>query len=831
MFCIIENKGEKTLLGICYRTPDSTVDNDAGLFNLFEQACQDCNNCILMGDFNFRELKWDKPETLPDDHPLINCMHDNFLYQLVDKPTRKENFLDLVFSSDENIVENVVVREHFGNSDHNMVEFQLVIGKLRTDNSVNCFNYYRANYQDIIEAAICKHWDDIKRDNVNDMWVDLRSDILQIRDIFVPLTGKSKIKCKWANKIVKKRRRAKRRAWNKYIESDKDTTLLDKYKRKLYTSTKANDKAKNEFELRLANNVQNDSKSFYAYVRNKERNKVKVGPLRDNAGNIITEDKTTANIFNDYFASVFTVEDRDNIPLAEQIFTGLESEGLSEICISEDIVFKKLNELNVNKSPGSDDLHPKLFFELRHQLVRPLTKLFKLSLETGIVPQEWKDARVSPLFKKGQRYKPENYRPVSLTSIIGKVFESIIKDNLVEHLDRHRLIRNSQHGFTRGRSCLTNILSFMESVTLHADEGSPVDIVYLDFAKAFDKVPYERLFKKLEAHGVTGPVLNWIEAWLSSRRQKVCISQQDSYWRDVTSGVPQGSVLGPVLFLVYINDLDSRIISKLAKFADDTKLCKDVDNMEDVVALQKDLDCLNEWANDWQMSFNVDKCKVIHVGYNNKCNKYRLGNTELKSADNEKDLGVIIDNTLKFSKQCSTAVKSANRTLGLIKRTIKNRRKDIIVKLYKALVRPKLEYCVQAWRPFLRKDLDSMERVQRRATKMITECRGLSYENRLEVLGLISIEARQTRGDLIQVFKLIKGVDNVDYREFFQLAVNSRTRGHSFKICKVRSRLEIRKNFFSQRVVNEWNELPSYVVEAESVNAFKNRLDNHWKNT
>ena len=230
------------------------------------------------------------------------------------------------------------------------------------------------------------------------------------------------------------------------------------------------------------------------------------------------------------------------------------------------------------------------------------------------------------------------------------------------------------------------------------------------------------------------------------------------------------------------------------------------------------------------MKFNVDKCAVMHVGYNNKCNQYKLGDAELKSIVKEKDLGVIVDDTLKFSEQCNTAVKSANRTLGFIKRTFKSRNKDIIVKLYKALVRPKLEYCVQAWRPFLRKDLDSMERVQRRATRMIAECKGLSYEDRLKELGLISLETRQTRGDLIQVFKLIKGVDNVDYREFFQLANNSRTRGHSFKIVKFRSRLEIRRNFFSQRVVNIWNRLPLCVVEAESVNAFKNRLDNYWKN-
>ena len=172
------------------------------------------------------------------------------------------------------------------------------------------------------------------------------------------------------------------------------------------------------------------------------------------------------------------------------------------------MILEKLSKLDVNKSIGPDEIHGKLLFELRFELVKPLTKLFTLSIRLGSVPQDWRDANVVPLFKKGSRSKAQNYRPVSLTSVVGKILESIIKDNVVEHLDRHKLLRDSQHGFLSGRSCLTNLLDFLETVTAEIDDGNDVDLIYLDFSKAFDKVPHCRLAKKLGAHGITGSCLS-----------------------------------------------------------------------------------------------------------------------------------------------------------------------------------------------------------------------------------------------------------------------------------------------------------------------------------
>jgi hypothetical protein len=293
------------------------------------------------------------------------------------------------------------------------------------------------------------------------------------------------------------------------------------------------------------------------------------------------------------------------------VFKGkLESGGILDLKISASLVEKKLQSLKIDKSPGLDGIHPKILFELRKEISEPLSNLFNQSLEDGTVPADWKDAGVTPLFKKGKKYDVQNYRPVSITCLVCKILESIIKDVMLVHLEKYGLIRDSQHGFMKGRSCLTNLLEFLEDVTLNLDEGKPVDVIYLDFSKAFDKVPHQRLFRKLLAHGIGGHILEWVKNWLTGRRQKVGVNQIYSDWEYVISGVPQGSVLGPLLFLIYINDLDVGIDSKLLKFADDTKLNRGVATEQEVEIMRKDLQTIFQWSVDWQMLFSADKCSV-----------------------------------------------------------------------------------------------------------------------------------------------------------------------------------------------------------------------------
>ena len=495
----------------------------------------------------------------------------------------------------------------------------------------------------------------MKKKTATECWTILRGelDIAIIIDSYVPMKKQGKrSKKKHLSKEAFRKIRHKKNMWRVYKHTGKDKDY-EAYKEALNAATNEVRKSKRNFEHKLEQNIKSNSKSFYAYVRSKQNVRDKVGPQEDNFWNIVTQGFFMAEELNMHFSSVFTREDTSFLHVPETKFKGSEGGGrLGQLVVTPEVVGSKINNMKENKSPGVDGISPEILKETVEQISTPLVHVFNMSLQEGIVPLEWKEANIIPLFKKGSRNKSVNYRPVSLTSVICKLLETIIRDHMMDFLVKHKLINPSQHGFLEARSCLTNVLCFLEEITKCMDEGSPVDVIYLDFQKAFDKVPHQRLILKLKSHGMGNSIINWIEQWLTDRSQRVVVDGEVSCWKSVLSVVPQGFVLGPNLFLVYIDDLEEGVTGNILKFADDTKLFRKTKEIGDKHKLQDDIDKLVRWSEKWQMLFNFGKCKFIHTGPGNTGMNYEMGGTILSKTMKEKDLGVSINANMKVSEQC-----------------------------------------------------------------------------------------------------------------------------------------------------------------------------------
>ena len=390
-------------------------------------------------------------------------------------------------------------------------------------------------------------------------------------------------------------------------------------------------------------------------------------------------------------------------------------------------------------------------------------------------------------------------------------------------------VSKQQHGFVKHKSCLTNLLETFDSIIDLIDEGVPVDVLYFDFRKAFDRVPHNRLLLKLENLGISGKVLNVIKDFLRDRSFRVSVEGNLSSLKNVLSGIPQGSVLGPLLFILFINDLPESVKSIVKLFADDLKLIADG---SDKSTVDNDLKILEAWQRSWLLEFNSDKCKVLHLNFNNNNHKeYFLNDIALKKIDREKDLGVLTSSSLLWTEQIEACVSKANQMICWIARNVISREKTLMLRVYKSIIRPHLEYCVQLWNPATEHGnwalILKIEGVQRRYTRLIEGIGLLPYSERLVTLGLTTLAERRLRGDLIETFKAGNGFSEVtDVFKFSRSGMNLVCKPRVSKDANVK---RISRNFINERVIKYWNNLPLEARNAETVNEFKIKLENYKK--
>ena len=679
--------------------------------------------------------------------------------------------------------------------------------------------------------------------NLNENWNIYRKIEKKLSDENIPLVSPRDYNKPWMNKKVMKQWKSKLRAWRTVTTTNSDRSWR-KYKEERNELRKQIRKAKRIYEKKIAGDARHNKRAFYKYVNSKLTVRPEITQVKKQDGLYAETDKEIGDTIGKYFNSVHPPYYRGELPEMPTI----SQKKIRKISLTPRMVQDKLEKLNIHKASGPDGIHPHVLQRTAKAMSIPLTHLYQQSLDTGEVPDDWRTANVTPIHKKGDRTEPSNYRPVSLTSQVCKVLETFIRDEIVEHLTVNKLLSEAQHGFRKGRSCLTNILETLELWTEILDEGNCIDVAYLDFRKAFDLVSHKLLIHKMEKYGIEGQILKWVRNWLQDRTQKVVIRGTSSESFKVTSGVPQGSVLGPILFLIYINDLPAEVISPISLFADDSKVftrivtkterLKITDSNGSEV-LQEDLDKIQEWAKKWKMEFNVDKCKIMHIGRKNPKSEYSMNGTKLTETKEEKDLGVTIDCRLEFDRHIKNIVAKANRTLGMIRISFTCMDKNMFLDLYKGLVRPLLEYCVQAWSPYKKKYIELIEGVQRRATRLVPELRRwfydkklklwrrMTYEERLVELKLTKLVDRRIRGDMIETYKIITGKEDVRANKFFRMTKvrGARNSTHEMKIQRKHCRLEVRKNYYSQRVGRKWNKLSPEEVGAKKTSEFKAKYD------
>ena len=869
IWCSILTGKERILVGCVYRPPRLVACSDDALLisiktakNLVELKAFD--SFLLAGDFNLGEISWtsdgvgstSKSESSLEDR-FLELIDDCFLSQCISEPTFYNgaddsigSVLDLILTDRQERILEVIYSAPLGaiNKAHVGISWKFAVGHSIPEVFRERKDWNKGKYALMNEELRSIYWEKLllnrNLDTFNDHFVEIYHEMC---NKFIPPRKNNNRQVPWMNSELKSLINEKHRLWYRYKSSRSAEHLHEEYRRFSAKVRKEIKLSVTRYESKLAAKSKRDPKVVYAYAKSMNSVKDHIRALVDKDGLLVTNRVQVADVLNSQFQSVFVVEPPKELDKLPE-FSSRRSEcfGISDLTdwISLEAIKKRLSSLCPSKSCGYDEIHPYVLKTCAAEFARPLRLIFQRSLTEGHVPSTWKLANVSPIFKKGSRVTASNYRPVSLTSVVCKVMERIVRDALMRYLESEGLIAKEQHGFVNKKSCTSNLLETLDLVTKELSEGNSVEVVYLDFLKAFDMVPHRRLLLKLKGYGLKDDLLKWLESFLSGRKQRVVLGETASDWVEVTSGVPQGSVLGPLLFVIYINDLPEKLINHSKLFADDSKIIAILNSLLNNV-LQNDIDAVTHWTSEWLMRLNALKCKIVHFGKPQEdCIGYTIedlsvgSRVPLEVSCCERDLGVYVSSDLKWSKHVQMIASRANRVLGMLVRTFTSRDVSLWKTLYVSLVRPHLEFASSVWNPYLKGDIKMIEKVQRRATKIPSQMRDLPYDKRLSMWGLTALDDRRVRGDLIQMFKFTNGYELIDWYTGPQLAPSSQTRAASSNnqrlvresfLAKASNDhghfVSTRHNFFLNRVAGSWNGLNNFQIQAPSLNSFKARVD------
>ena len=691
------------------------------------------------------------------------------------------------------------------------------------------FDSFRGKLRDV-------DWEDCLADDDPDtaatLWTDKFMSVVQ-NEIPHKVVTVRPTESKWYNGYLRKLCR-KQRHDHKLWTQHRTPWAWVRYKTSRNKYHQEVERLKQEHEDGLAKTLATDAKTnpkkWWAVAKETMgNNKCSSIPSMMSNNEVFNTDEEKAILFNKYFVEVQSLPDQPDDPIFED--QPEPTNTIEMITITPKDVEDTLKCLNPNKAYGPDGISPKMLKEGGPSLVNILTQIFNLSLSKGIFPSSWKLANVCPIYKKAEEFVTKNYRPISLLSTIAKVFEKVVFKHLFNFFRTNFTISLWQSGFLPGHSTVTQLIEIYDEFCKAVDQGKEIRVVLLDISKAFDRVWHAGLLNKLKGAGIRGRLLSWLKSYLTDRQQRVTINGAKSPWGKILAGVPQGSVLGPLLFLIFINDITHIITRcKIRLFADDTCLFVEVDEPAEAAAiLNENLQKIQEWANKWLVSFSPPKTKEMLI--TNKAPHdhppLMLNNEQITRVKHHKHLGVYLSDNLSWKKHAEETASKANRCLGILRPLKFILDRASLETLYKSFIRPVLEYADIVWDApdAHRHGLDILERVQTEAARIVTGATArCSTEQLYKEVGWEKLSLRRRLHRSTMMYKIMTGLAPESLLQKIPNRVEARTR------YRLRNRGDLQVPFtrlvtytqsFFPTAVRLWNEFTDAIRNSPSVASFK----------
>ncbi len=788
---VLYSEREDLLIALVYRQPDNQVHRSQA-FELSQaitkiesaiEAVQGTPTIIACGDFNLPNIDWTEGQPHDTRNQLAATLSSfqsrQLLSQMVKNPTHKSgNILDLIFTNNRQLF-NEIHCLPTSKSDHLIVEiathFKSHFAKAQQTNRkyYNIFDETNFFSEDV-------DWDGIRSNLQNP---ELLAGLNQLNTAAEKLdyliescekigaahapkkkTGQSKKRLVPRDRRILMRRRRKvfkqlTRSQPPSKKKKLDDELITIEEKLQESYTRYNDHQ----EKKAVEAIKRNPKYFFSYVKKFSKVRTAIGPLLNKAGKYISDNKEMADTLGAQYQSVFSTPRTEPVNPHELFDDDNDPAKLTDITFSPSDIITAIEDISPNSAAGPDGFPAIFLRNCKEELATPLHLIWRQSLDERIdpVPSRVKQSLICPTHKGDSTALPKNYRPVALTSHLVKLFEKIVRKHIVEHMDKNNLFNQSQHGFRSGRSCLSQLIAHYDKILSILEEGSNVDVIYLDFAKAFDKLDFNITLQKLKQLGVDGKVGRWLHSFLTNRYQTVIVNGEKSDPVLVTSGVPQGSVIGALLFLILIGDIDAEVAHAfLSSFADDTRLGKEISTPQDAIQLQQDLEKVYQWAIENNMEFNDSKFELLRYGQNSELQQSTTytsnTNNPIASKSSTKDLGVTMSASAEFKDHIDSITDTVKDLTAWILRSFKTRSKSVMLQLWKSIVIPRLDYCSQLWNPSKAYLIKQLEELQKNFVRRINGFSNMDYHSALKKLKLYSLQRRRERYQIIYLWSIIE---------------------------------------------------------------------------